>query len=86
MPENMLEDEHIRLLERVNNAKTEAAHTLAEAELRAWRDGVAVALDWGAAERGYLLMLGDQHYIDQGLAGPMCGGVHLDWKPAGGNA
>ena len=70
-----IHDKHIKMVEAVNNAKTEAEHSVANLHLHSWREGVA---DGGTVLR---LMDCDLHYMNQGIDRPMCCGVWLDWKP-----
>lgn len=88
--DDAISEAHKKRLDAVNLAATEEAHTRAERELRAWRDGVAVALGWDAAGGGMLLMDGDLHYLDmdnpESQDRPMCGGVWLDWTPTEGGS
>jgi len=69
-------NEHIRLVESVNNAKTKREHDLADAHLYGWRQGVK-------ATGGDVDVCGaDMFYLNQGIERPMCCGVWLDWEPA----
>lgn len=79
---NDVHEQHIALIEAVNNAKTREEHREADIRLRAFRDGVAAALGWNDTGRGYMLMRGDLHYIEQGIDRDTCGGVFCDWTPA----
>ena len=70
-----LYSEHIRLVEAVNNATTQAEHDRADIHLRGWRDGVAAAGGhWSGIDA-------DLHYINQGDERDRCCGVLCDWKP-----
>jgi hypothetical protein len=65
---------HIDLVEAVNSALTEAAHSDARLRLEGFREAVDIV-----GER-HLIAL-DNHYLDQGIDRPMCCGVWLDWEP-----
>jgi len=71
-----LYDKHMQLVDDVNNAKTEAAHRLAEQFLRGWREGVRDM-------NGYVSLIDADLHSMARFEGerPMCGGVLLDWKP-----
>ncbi len=71
-----LREEHIKLIEAVNNATTRAEHDAHQLRLDWWRTGVADA----GAVMDY--MAGDRHYLDQDIDRPMCCGVWLDWEPS----
>lgn len=65
---------HIELVEAVNNSKTEIEHESARNMLRGFRQALEIMDIFQLSECG-------MHYIDQGIARPMCCGVFLDWKP-----
>jgi len=70
-----LHEQHIELIEAVNNAEEANNHLNKMLYLNAWRDGVVAAghkLDFCAC---------DWHYLSQGIDRPMCCGVWLDWQP-----
>lgn len=72
-----IEAEHIRLVEAVNNAKTQAEHDRADMHLHGWREGVRACgyqLDMCAADWRYM-------NADENNDRPMCCGVWLDWSP-----
>jgi hypothetical protein len=70
-------DKHIKLVEAVNNSKTESEHYANNRQLKGFRE----ALDIMKINQ---LMDCDWHYINQGIDRPMCCGVFLDWE-AGDN-
>lgn len=77
---------NIALAVEANNAKTQREHDIAEAKLRGFRLGVATAICTDPSDldvvQGTLIIEADQHYIDLGYEGGMCGGVWLDWEPS----
>lgn len=75
-------DRHCVLLDAVNDAQTTREHEIAEARLRGFRDGVALARGFDGADCGAMLADADNYYLSQGIDRPMCGGVFLDWRPA----
>jgi hypothetical protein len=64
-------DRHIKLVEAVNNAKTEKEKNTASDVLYGFREALEVM---GVNQ----LMECDLHYINQGVDRPMCCGVFLD--------
>jgi hypothetical protein len=70
-----LHEKHIKKIELVNNADTEALHNNRMLELRSWREGVQ------DAGKSLDLCACDMHYIAKGIDRPMCCGVWLDWEP-----
>lgn len=66
-------DEHIRLVEAVNQSKTTEDHMKNFLALEKFRDSYR-----DCAEFGSMLMACDNYYLDQGIDRPMCCGVFLD--------
>ncbi len=77
-----LQDRYIELVRACNGARTIEAHRCAGEYARAWLDGVAFALNLDDADVGRIIMAADNHYIEQGIERPMCGGIWLDWTQA----
>lgn len=76
---------HRELIARVNNAKTEDEHRVAEAYLRGWRDGLERGNEDNSIGGGWMRYLdwtdADLHHEGADAERPMCIGVFLDWKP-----
>jgi hypothetical protein len=71
-----LHEEHMKRVDAVNNAQSQAEHWAAQDVLRGFRDGVKAA--------GVTLDLTqcDLEQFERGFEGrPMCCGVFLDWEP-----
>ena len=75
-----LGQQHIRIVEAVNNSPSEFVHARNECYLRGWMDGLKAA-GFSDCFIGGLIMDADAHYIAQGIDRPMCGGVWNDWEP-----
>jgi hypothetical protein len=71
-----LHEKHMKLVDAVNNAKTEHEHYTLGQILHGWRDGVVDA--GGRVD----LCAADLEQFDRGFEHrPMCCGVFLDWEP-----
>jgi hypothetical protein len=68
-----------QLLDAVNGARTQGERDAAEQFLKGFREAVALL---SGIHPGLIIMAGDEHYLDQGIDRPMCGGSFLDWEPA----
>lgn len=70
-----IHQKHMMLVDAVNEAKTERAHSDAQMILRGWREGMA------DAGRPVELCHADLEQFDRGFTErPMCCGVFLDWE------
>ena len=74
-----LHEEHMRLVDRVNNAKTERDHLDAELILEGFGKGVSAS----GGNLGALIIEADLEQFRRGVpeTRPMCGGTFNDWKP-----
>lgn len=66
-------EEHIRLVEAVNQSKTTEEHMKNSLKLEDFRDAYR-----DDPEFGRMLMDCDRYYLDQGIDRPMCCGVFLE--------
>ena len=69
-----LHEQHMKLIDGVNNAENEVQRTFRSQHLHGWLEGV------GACGRnvGQMIMEADMEQFERGNDRPMCGGVFLD--------